>query len=229
MPLLSKGVVEADRSVPSAVLVAVVDEEHRTASDTARRAAARQRHRLRGRAGCPEVRQADPVRRAPRHPVRPLPGRRRPARRDQGHPQRRADRGRPDHLDPARRGSPAGRPPQRTGATVIRTHDAGSLRPSHVDTEVTLSRLGGAAPRPRGSGVHRPARGQRGRAGRHPRRGRGPQPAQRVLPEGHRHGQPAPGGQPEPQPAHRRGRGDRHRRRGAQPGGRRCRSRSTTT
>ena len=34
VPLLSKGVVEADRSVPSAVLVAVVDEEHRTASDT---------------------------------------------------------------------------------------------------------------------------------------------------------------------------------------------------
>ena len=34
VPLLSKGVIEADRSVPSAVLVAVVDEEHRTASDT---------------------------------------------------------------------------------------------------------------------------------------------------------------------------------------------------
>ncbi len=34
VPLLGKGVVEADRSVPSAVLVAVVDEEHRTASDT---------------------------------------------------------------------------------------------------------------------------------------------------------------------------------------------------
>jgi histidyl-tRNA synthetase len=34
VPLLSKGVVEADRSVPSAVLVAVVDEEHRTTSDT---------------------------------------------------------------------------------------------------------------------------------------------------------------------------------------------------
>ena len=33
VPLLGKGVVEADRSVPSAVLVAVVDEEHRTASD----------------------------------------------------------------------------------------------------------------------------------------------------------------------------------------------------
>jgi histidyl-tRNA synthetase len=33
VPLLGRGVVEADRSVPSAVLVAVVDEEHRTASD----------------------------------------------------------------------------------------------------------------------------------------------------------------------------------------------------
>ena len=33
VPLLSKGVVAADRSVPSAVLVAVADEEHRAASD----------------------------------------------------------------------------------------------------------------------------------------------------------------------------------------------------
>ncbi len=33
VPLLSKGVVEADRSVPSAVLVAVVDDESRTVSD----------------------------------------------------------------------------------------------------------------------------------------------------------------------------------------------------
>jgi histidyl-tRNA synthetase len=35
VPLLSKGVVTADRSVPSAVLVAVVDEESRAASDLA--------------------------------------------------------------------------------------------------------------------------------------------------------------------------------------------------
>jgi histidyl-tRNA synthetase len=34
VPLLSKGVVEADRSVPSAVLVAVVEEESRIESDT---------------------------------------------------------------------------------------------------------------------------------------------------------------------------------------------------
>jgi histidyl-tRNA synthetase len=33
VPLLGQGVVTADRSVPSAVLVAVVDEEHRSASD----------------------------------------------------------------------------------------------------------------------------------------------------------------------------------------------------
>ena len=68
-----------------------------------------------------------------------FPGADERARRDQGHPQRRADRGRPDHLDAAGRGPPAARPTQRTGATVIRTHDAGSLRPSHVDTEVTLA------------------------------------------------------------------------------------------
>jgi histidyl-tRNA synthetase len=33
VPLLGQGVVTADRSVPSAVLVAVVDEDHRASSD----------------------------------------------------------------------------------------------------------------------------------------------------------------------------------------------------
>ncbi len=88
VPLLGKGIVEADRSVPSAVLVAVVDEEHRTASDVLAEQLRGNGDRLRGRAGGPEVRQADPLRRAARHPVRPLPRRRRRARRDQGHPQR---------------------------------------------------------------------------------------------------------------------------------------------
>ena len=58
----------------------------------------------RGGAAAAEVRQADPLRRAARHPVRLVPGapttRRR--RRGQGHPQRRAGRGRSRHLAAAR-------------------------------------------------------------------------------------------------------------------------------
>ena len=140
VPLLGKGVVEADRSVPSAVLVAVVDEERRDRERRPRRAAARQRRRLRGRA-VPPQKFGKQIRHAERRgiPYVLFPGADGAARRDQGHPQRRADRGRPQHLDAAGRGPAPARPTQRTGATVIRTHDAGSLRPSHVDTEVTLA------------------------------------------------------------------------------------------
>ena len=53
VPLLGKGVVEADRSVPSAVLVAVVDEDSRARQRRARRPAPRQRRRLRGGARPP--------------------------------------------------------------------------------------------------------------------------------------------------------------------------------
>ena len=80
----------------------------RTTAPPARQVAAAlraPRHRVRGRADAREVRQADPLRRAPRHPLRLV----RPGRRDapgQGHPLRRAGRGRPRHLDPA-----GGRPP----------------------------------------------------------------------------------------------------------------------
>ena len=50
VPLLGKGVVEADRSVPSAVLVAVVERGEPHRQRRPRRAASRQRHSLRGRA-----------------------------------------------------------------------------------------------------------------------------------------------------------------------------------
>ena len=83
-------------------------------------------------------------------------------------------------------------------------------------------RLGGAPARPRRRRLHRPARGVRRRPGGDPRRGGGPPAARGVLPEGHRRGVRPPRGQPEPQPAHRRDRGDRgrrRRRRGAQRGG----------
>ena len=95
----------ASRAVPSAVLVALPDEDARAACDAHRAGAARPRHRHRGRRRAAEVRQADPLRRAPRHPVRLVP--RRAARRrppGQGHPHRRPGRRRPVDLDAARKG-----------------------------------------------------------------------------------------------------------------------------
>ena len=71
---------------------------------------------------------------------------------------------------------------------VIRTHDAGSPARRARRPDRHPRRLGGPAARPRRRGVHRPARGQRRRPGGHPRRGGRAQPAQRVLPEGHRRG-----------------------------------------
>ena len=106
VPLLGQGVVTADRSVPSAVLV--------PSSTRRRRADQRRLPSSCARNGVPcevaavgaEVRQADPVCRASRHPVRSVPRRRRVGR-DQGHPQRRPG---------ARRRRAPGRLPSRTCA-----------------------------------------------------------------------------------------------------------------
>ena len=107
--------------------------------------------------------------------------------RGQGHPQRRPGRRRPRHLDPARRGPPTSTIVTHTRSnTVIRTHDAGTLRAERRRPDRHPRRLGGPPPRPRRRRLHRPARGQRRRPGRHPRRGGRAQPAQRVLPQGHR-------------------------------------------
>ena len=77
---------------------------HAAASDAVA-AALRAGASRRGRAVRGEVRQADPARRPPRHPVRLVPGRGRDGvRPGQGHPVRRAGRRRPSHLDPAGRG-----------------------------------------------------------------------------------------------------------------------------
>ena len=87
VPLLARTGLTASRSVPSAVLVAVVDEDSRATSSAVAADLRAPRRPLRGGAGRREVRQADPVRRAPRHPVRLV----RPAGRHppgQGHPLR---------------------------------------------------------------------------------------------------------------------------------------------
>ena len=142
VPLLDKGVVVADRSVPSAVLVAVVDEDAPAESDAPRRAAARQRAspaRSRQRRRSSASRSATPSAVASRTCSSPAAdGRREPAR-GQGHPQRRPDRGRP---------RPPGRRRWRTstrasGATNRSNSDPHPRRrqpaAEHVDTEVTLA------------------------------------------------------------------------------------------
>ena len=100
---------------PSAVLVALADEESRAASDAVADALRARGIPCEVAASAAEVRQADPLRRAARHPVR-LVHRRRRRPRGQGHPLRRPGARRPRHLDPARRGPdarPSCRPPRR--------------------------------------------------------------------------------------------------------------------
>ncbi len=70
---------------------------------------------------------------------------------------------------------------------MIRTHDAGTLRAADGRPAGHPGRLGGAPPRPRRRGLHRPARRERDRPGRAPRGRRRARPARRVLRAGHRH------------------------------------------
>ena len=98
------------------------DEDSRGASDADRPAAACARRAHRGRRRRAEVRQADPVRRAARHPVRLVPRRRRSGPPGQGHPQRRPGRRRPGHLDAARRGPAPARGLDLVPPTTEQTH-----------------------------------------------------------------------------------------------------------
>ena len=115
----------------------------------------------------------------------------------------------PEHLDPARRGPDAAGGLHQTEETaaVIRTHDAGALRAEHVGQTVTLA--GWVARRRDHGGVAfidlREASGVaqvvvRDEAVAHSLR------TEYCL-RGHRRGGAAPGGQRQPEPAHRRDRG----------------------
>ena len=126
-----------------------------------------------------EVRQADPLRRAARHPVRLVPAGRRDA--DEVKDIRSGEQ---VDADPAL--GPAGRrpAPDRSAlppptadlractvhavrrSSVIRTHEAGTLRAAHAGADRHPRRLGGPPPRPRRRGLHRPARRLRRRPGR---------------------------------------------------------------
>ena len=111
---------------------------------------------------------------------------------------------------------------------VIRTHDAGSLRADPRRTAGHAGRLGGTPPRPRGRGVHRPARRKRRRAGRHPGRGGRTPAAFGVLRARRRRGSRRPGAMPIPTcpPARSRSSSPSSR---SSARRRRCRSRSRST
>ena len=109
-----------------------------------------------------EVRQADPVRRAPRHPVRLVPRRRRPAevkdiRTGDQVPPTPATWTPPGRRTCARRVGPLRRT-DRGAAPVIRTHDAGTPARRARRPDRHAGRLGGPPPRPRRRRLPRPAR-----------------------------------------------------------------------
>ncbi len=147
VPLLADGVLEASRSVPSAVLVAVSDEESRPASE--RVAAALRARRIPTEVAASPQKFGKQIRYAER---RGIPFVWFPnsdgSHEVEGHSYRGAGVGRSGHLDPTRgRPATAGQVSRlasshlnhRDGAIVIRTHDAGALRAEHVGQTVTLA------------------------------------------------------------------------------------------
>ncbi len=142
VPLMSRGLLRADRKVPSVVLVALVDEESRGASDSI--AGSLRARDIPCEVAASAQKFGKQIRYAERrgHPVRLVHHRRRRPR-GEGHPIGGAGGCRPGDLDPThRRPATAGgldKLDHRGEPEVIRTHDAGALRAEHVGQTVTLA------------------------------------------------------------------------------------------
>ena len=194
---IADGVLAGSRPVPSAVLVALADEESRAGQRRDRRRAARA---AASPARWPPAPQkfGKQIRYAERRGIPfvwfPARGTTAPTRSRTSAPATRSTPTPPPGRRPTPTSGPRSSPDRTTRGdhSVIRTHDAGTLTAANVGRDRHARRLGGPPARPRRGGLHRPARGQRRRPGRDPRRGGRAQPAQRVLPQGHRRGRPAP-------------------------------------
>ena len=126
IPLFADGALEPGPKVPSTVLVALVDEESRGASE--RVAAALRSRGIATEVAASAQKFGKQIRYAERRgiPYVWFPGQ----QRGQGHPQRRPGRRRP---------RTAGPPTPEETETVIRTHDAGACAPSDAGQTVTLA------------------------------------------------------------------------------------------
>ncbi len=103
--LIGRGLVTASRSTPAAVLVALKDDDSRDEAVAVATALRRRGIACEVAPSAAALRQADPLRRATRHPLRLVCRRGGERRRGQGHPDRRAGPRRP-----ARRGRLPPRP-----------------------------------------------------------------------------------------------------------------------
>ena len=102
MPLFQAGTLTASRAVPSAVLVALPDEDSRNACDVIAQGLRRRGIAAEVAAAPQRYGKPDPLRRAPRRPVRLVPGRAGRGRHRARHPQRGAGRRGRIVLDTAR-------------------------------------------------------------------------------------------------------------------------------
>ena len=170
VPLVADGVLAGSRAVPECRLVALADEESRPLPGAGRPAARR---------GIPTEVAASPqkfgkqIRYAERRGIPYVWFQ----QADGSHQVKDIRSGEQVAADPAT-WTPGHRPAPtiishvtNEEQPVIRTHDAGTLRAAARRPDRHPRRLGGAPPRPRRRGLHRPARGQRRRPGRRPRRG----------------------------------------------------------
>ncbi len=240
--LLSQDLVRASRGVPTCVLVAVTSEDTRAVSDATAAALRAPRDRRRGGPDGRQVRQADPARRPTRHPVR-LVSLRRAWRSVRSRTSARGSRSRPGRRVGTAVGGSApsaarvitGRPPAGAPRTLLpgaassappltnRRNSPCSAPTRPAPCVPTTSAR--PSPSPAGWPVGAITAAWRSSTCATPLAWSRSSCATRASAHGlrneyclqvDRRGVRAPGGQREPRPAHRRDRGRRHRRRGAQ-------------